>query len=153
LEKRGILVNVLPERFERIDLAISNFEGTKTGTVQVKACHPDRADSIDLGRKADNWVNDDDNDFVVIVWMGSTVLRDPPVYWVATKPEVGRLIKSLSSKWHNRERRFALTRWSRHYQLNPKWRGRWEIFEAFQPREPDLITKGHVKRLANLGPP
>jgi hypothetical protein len=41
LEKRGTLVNVLPERFEDYDLHISKAGGSLSGTVQVKACHPD----------------------------------------------------------------------------------------------------------------
>jgi len=151
LEKRGILVNVLPETFEGFDLTIRNFGGSRTGTVQVKACHPDRADSIDLGRKADDWVNATKDDFVTVVWLGSMTLKDPPQYWIVSKPEFGKHVRQF--KWRNRERRFAVGKKSRHRPLQQQWKGNWEAFKDFQPNDESLMTASYARLLLRHGPP
>jgi len=41
LSKRGIPNALLPENFSHDDILVSNKDGTQSGYVQVKACHPD----------------------------------------------------------------------------------------------------------------
>ena len=41
LSKRGIPNALLPEIFSHDDILVSNKDGTQSGYVQVKACHPD----------------------------------------------------------------------------------------------------------------
>ena len=139
LAKRGILPNILPEGFPDADVAFTDYNGDVKGFIQVKSMHPDRANSCDLGRKADSWINAPNNHYLIAVWLGSPKLKESPVYWIATKKQVGKYIKSFAP-YKNRERRFApdleskLSKWP--YLRFPKeWRNRWDIFDVFSPKE------------------
>lgn len=142
LEKRGILVNVLPETFEDYDLLIGKKGGDLLGTVQVKSCHPDRMahgqDSIELGRKSNSWSEAKEHDYVAVVWLGSILSLEPPKYWIATKKEVGNYIRMF--QWPNREHRFGLVSGSRYRPLKPEWKNNWRVFAEFQPPMEQLVS-------------
>lgn len=132
-------MNVLPEKFEDFDLYISSHDGLKSGRAQVKSCHPDRANSVGLGTKADKWSNGGENDFVVAVWLGLIRKLVPPEYWIAKKRDVGTFVRSFSN-WRNRERRFGLQPNSRFIELKPEWKNNWSAFEQFQPPRDQLVS-------------
>jgi hypothetical protein len=112
---------------------VSNKDGTLSGYVQVKACHPDRAESFYLTEKEEAWCADGANKFCVLVWLGETGTHKPkpPQYWIALKREVGELCagplrKQIKSSL-NKERRLSLT------DIPPNWENRWSLFDAYLP--------------------
>ena len=91
LSKRGIPNALLPENFPHDDILVSNKDGTLSGYVQVKACHPDRSTSFYLTEHEEEWRTHGPNRFCVLVWLGETAAHTPPRYWIALKREVGEL--------------------------------------------------------------
>lgn len=128
LSKRGICNSLLPENFSDDDILIGGKNGDAIGYIQVKSCHPDRANTFILRETDEKWVNSKDNQFVIFVWLGSPKNNESPQYWIATKKEVGVFCKSHpahgTSNW---ERRFSLE------NLNPKWKDQWNILNNFMP--------------------
>lgn len=128
LSKRGIPNSLLPENFSDDDILIGKKDGELVGYIQVKACHPDRANSFILKNTDEAWVNADKNKFVVFVWLGSPIENESPEYWIARKSEVGRACmehpQHKKSKW---DRRFSRA------DLNPIWKNNWELLKDFFP--------------------
>jgi hypothetical protein len=89
LSKRGILNALLPENFSDDDIIATRKDGFASCLIQVKACHPDRSKSFRLSKKDERWEGRPANQFVVFVWLGSPKENNPPLYWIATKDEVG----------------------------------------------------------------
>ena len=75
LSKRGIPNALLPENFSDDDILIGGKDGLALGYVQVKSCHPDRADSFRLCKEHEEWLNAENNSFVVFVWLFLVVHR------------------------------------------------------------------------------
>lgn len=138
LSKRGIANSLLPENFSEDDILFGQKTINKIGFIQVKSCHPDRADNIRLDKKHELWINSKENEFVVFVWLGSPKKNESPLYWIASKKEVGKLCIAhhAHNSLTNNERRFALpiqgrkikTGWN---YLPNEWLNRWEIIEKF----------------------
>jgi hypothetical protein len=132
LAKRGIVAT--PRTAGTTSMVdIQRHDGSLRATVQVTACHPDRANSFRLNAPNEAWVSAGDDEFVVFVWLGS-----PPRYWLARKSEVGRACVAHPAHGStNRERRFQIDRPANpHLQdawLNPSWENRWELFDLFLP--------------------
>ena len=128
LSKRGICNSLLPENFSDDDLLIGKKDGNRTGYIQVKSCHPDRASTFILRETDEKWINAKENQYVIFVWLGSPKNNASPQYWIATKKEVGHLCQSHSAHGTlNWERRFKPD------QLNPEWKDNWDILEDFLP--------------------
>ncbi|MEM3161164.1 MAG: hypothetical protein QXJ74_10315 [Nitrososphaera sp.] len=141
LSKRGIPNALLPENFSGDDLIIGGRNGKALGYVQVKSCHPDRADTFLLKEEHEKWVSAKDNEFVVFVWLGSAKKNESPVYWIARRKDVGYACVNLRPSNKNiKERRFApdeesgLNRkWKYPTRLEKKWRNDWAIFRSYMP--------------------
>ena len=138
LSKRGILCCLLPKNFPEHDLMIGKKEGEIAGFVQVKSCHPDRHKrgeySFRLDEKNEEWVDAADNEFVVLIYLGSGKTNENPRYWMAKKKEVGILCKENPSG--NRERRFWIKRARYGRDLNklrPDWENNWDLFAEYLP--------------------
>src|SRR3990170_380486 len=71
LSKRGILNALLPENFSDDDILFGQKDGEIVGFIQVKSCHPDRADTFILRETDEKWIKTNNNQFVVSVWLGS----------------------------------------------------------------------------------
>jgi len=87
LSKRGIPNSLLPENFSDDDIIVGTKDGSKIAYIQVKSCHPDRANSFILRETNEEWVNSPSNQFVAFVRLGSPRRNEPPKYWIATKRE------------------------------------------------------------------
>ncbi len=85
LSKRGVPNALLPENFSGDDLIAGKKDGSEICFIQVKSCHPDRGKNFPLYEKHENWVNAEDNQFVVFVCLGSPAKNEGPRYWVATE--------------------------------------------------------------------
>jgi len=128
LSKRGIPNSLLPENFSDDDILLGKKDGSETAYIQVKSCHPDRANSFILRKTNEKWVSAPDNQFVVFVWLGSPKKNEPPRYWIASKKEVGEAcVEHPAHGTSNWERRFSLKR------LNPEWEDNWRVFEKYMP--------------------
>ncbi|MBA7467891.1 hypothetical protein ES707_09687 [subsurface metagenome] len=128
LSKRGIPNALLPENFSDDDILVGKKGGKLLGYIQVKSCHPDRASSFILRATDEKWENADDNQFVVLVWLGSPTKNESPRYWIARKKEVGEAcIRHSAHGTANWERRFYPR------ALNPKWENNWDILEDYRP--------------------
>jgi hypothetical protein len=128
LSKRGIPNALLPENFSDDDILIGDKAGTRTGYVQVKSCHPDRAKTFILKVENEAWADCKRDEYVVFVWLGSPSKNESPHYWVADKREVG--IACCEHPAHgtsNWERRFSPK------DLNPSWDSNWGILSDFTP--------------------
>ena len=134
LSKRGVPNALLPENFPHDDILVSNKDGTLSGYVQVKACHPDRSSSFYLTEKEEEWRGEAPNKFFVLVWLGEIANHTAPRYWIARKHEVGELcagpLRQQNSSPTNRERRLWVTTLIR---LKPDWENRWSLFDAYLP--------------------
>jgi len=128
LSKRGIPNSLLPENFSDDDILLGKKDGSETAYIQVKSCHPDRANSFILRKTNEKWVSAPDNQFVVFVWLGSPKKNEPPRYWIASKKEVGEAcVEHPAHGTSNWERRFSLKR------LHPEWEDNWRAFEKYMP--------------------
>jgi len=128
LSKRGILNALLPENFAEDDLLIGQKDGPVTASIQVKACHPDRASTFILRSTHERWVDAPENQFVAFVWLGSPKRNEPPQYWLAPKRAVGALcVAHPAHSTHNWERRFAPS------ALPSEWRENWGLLAAYGP--------------------
>jgi hypothetical protein len=96
LSKRGIPNALLPENFPHDDILVSNKDGTLSGYVQVKACHPDRSASFYLTEHEEAWRSEGPNKFCVLVWLGEIATHSPPRYWIALKREVATVQEAIA---------------------------------------------------------
>lgn len=137
LSKRGIPNALLPENFSDDDILIGGKDGRLSGYVQVKACHPDRAESFRLGKDNEEWVKAGDNDFIVFVWLGSPEKNETPRFWITTKRDAGNAcIKHTQHNTDNPERRFFLPdKNGKQDKLNASWENNWGLFKAYLPAE------------------
>src|SRR5262249_1470898 len=130
LSKRGIPNALLPENFPHDDVLVSNKDGTKSGYVQVKACHPDRSKSFYLSEKEEAWRSEGPNTFCVLVWLGETATPTAPRYWIALKREVGELcvgaLRHQNVNPLNKERRLYVT------DVPKEWENRWSLFDSYR---------------------
>jgi len=125
LSKRSIPNALLPENLSDDDLLAGSKDGTRQCFVQVKSCHPDRADSFILRESDERWHEASANRFVVFVWLGSPAKNEAPRYWVAPKSEVGlACIGHRSHGTPNWERRFYPQ------DLPPAWENNWPAIET-----------------------
>lgn len=109
LSKRGIPNSLLPENFSDDDILIGTKDGTTMGFLQVKSCHPDRAESFILKEADEKWAEAPDNQYVVFVWLGSPQRNEGPQFWIAPKKAVGRAcVEHPAHGTQNWERRFYL---------------------------------------------
>jgi hypothetical protein len=126
LSRKGILCALLPKNFSDDDILASNKDATRSCLIQVKACHPDRANSFPLYERNEAWCAEGPNKFCVFVWLGT-----PPRYWIALKHEVGELcvgpLREQNKSPDNRERRLFV----KDIPLN--WEDRWSLFDAYLP--------------------
>jgi hypothetical protein len=133
LSKRGIPNALLPENFPHDDILVSNKDGTLSGYVQVKACHPDRSKSFYLTEKEEAWCAAGPNKFCVLVWLGEPATHTPPRYWIALKSEVGELctgpLRQQNTNPLNPERRLSLE------NMPAAWENRWSLFDKYLPAE------------------
>ena len=128
LSKRGISNSLLPENFSDDDILIGRKNGHLWGYIQVKACHPDRANTFILRETDESWIKASKNQFVVFVWLGSPSKNESPQYWIALKKDVGRAcIKHSAHGTDNWERRFAPN------DLNPHWKDNWDLLKNYLP--------------------
>ncbi len=126
LSKRGIPNAPLPENFSDDDIIFAGKAGVKVGYIQVKACHPDRSDSLFLTANSENWIDAPENQLVVFVWLGSPAKNESPRYWVARKSEVGKACLSHPAHGTNNwERRFFPKHVDPRLQLDPSWENNW----------------------------
>jgi hypothetical protein len=107
-------------------------DGTRSGYIQAKACHPDRSTSFYLTEKEETWQSEAENMFCVLVWLGTTETNKPPRYWIAHKNEVGKLCATKLRKrnvndW-NRERRLFVDKLG---EWHPEWENRWSLFDQY----------------------
>jgi hypothetical protein len=133
LSKRAIPNALLTKNFADEDLMIGSKDGSKFGYIQVKSFHPDRADSFRLKDKHEQWVNSAENQFVVLVSLGSVKRNENPRYWIATRREVGKAC--LTHPCHgtkNWERRLFPDHQNSRLRLNPEWENRWALFEQYR---------------------
>lgn len=130
LSKRGIPNSLLPENFSDDDILIATKDGHAMGFLQVKACHPDRAETFILKEEDERWADAPENQYVAFVWLGSPGRSECPRYWIATKREVGQAcIEHHAHGTHNWERRFFPK------DLPPEWKDNWSLFKRFMPSE------------------
>lgn len=132
LSKRGIPNALLPENFSDDDLIAGRKNGSEICFIQVKSCHPDRSKSFILDREDEKWIDAEENQFVVFVWLGSPRKNESPRYWVATKRQVGQAC--LAHPAHgtdNWERRFFLCQNKESLNLKREWEDNWKLFDRF----------------------
>ena len=128
LSKRGIPNSLLPENFSDDDILAGKKDGSDICFIQVKSCHPDRANTFILRENNEQWVNASDNQFVIFVWLGSPKKNESPRYWVALKKDVGdACIKHTAHGTSNWERRFS----PKHF--NPNWENNWGVLQKYMP--------------------
>jgi hypothetical protein len=139
LSKRGIPNALLPENFPHDDILVSNKDGTLSGYVQVKACHPDRSTSFHLTYKEEGWQHEGPNKFCVLVWLGETTTHKPkpPRYWIALKRDVGKLcagpLREQNKTSTNPERRLSLDK------VPPNWENQRSLFNPYKPTPPSVL--------------
>lgn len=124
LSKRGIANALLPENFSDDDILFGQKDGEVLGFIQVKSCHPDRANTFILRETDEKWIKANNNQFVVFVWLGSPKKSESPKYWIARKKEVGITCKKHSAH--------GTTNWERRFSpnnLNKKWENDWALLE------------------------
>jgi hypothetical protein len=135
LSKRGIPNALLPENFPHDDILVSNKDGTLSGYVQVKACHPARSVSFYLTEKEEAWRAEGPNKFCVLVWLGEAATNQPkpPRYWIALKREVGELcagpLRDQNKNPLNPERRLLVK------DTPAEWENRWGLFDVYRPED------------------
>jgi len=130
LSKRGIPNSLLPENFSDDDILIGTKDGRDMAFIQVKACHPDRSRTFILKESEEKWVKAPDNQFVVLVWLGSPAKNESPQYWIATKNAVGEACAQHAAHGtKNWERRFFLK------DLNQDWKDNWILFKRYMPKD------------------
>jgi hypothetical protein len=128
LSKRGIPNSLLPENFTDDDIMIGHKDGTNVGFIQVKSCHPDRANTFILRADNEKWATALNNTFVVFVWLGSPAKNESPRYWIATKREVGKAcITHPAHGTQNWERGFKIS------LLSNAWENAWVLFDSYLP--------------------
>jgi len=128
LSKRGIPNSLLPENFSDDDIMIGKKDGSEISFIQVKSCHPDRANSFLLRKSDEKWVDCPDNQFVVFVNLGSPKKNEKPRYWLATKKQVGQAcINHPAHNKKNWERRFSLR------GFYPQWEDNWTLLKEYMP--------------------
>jgi hypothetical protein len=131
LSKRGIPNALLPENFSDDDIVIGKKNGQLLGYIQVKSCHPDRADSFILTKSDEEWERARPNQFVVRVCLGSPRKNENPRYWVARKSDLDRLCNCHpahgTSNW---ERRFWLKDIEQSWR---KWEDNWQLLKRWWP--------------------
>jgi len=128
LSKRGIPNSLLPENFSDDDVLVGTKDATAMGFLQVKSCHPDRAESFILKESDEKWTEAPENQYVVFVWLGSPQKNESPQYWIATKKEVGRAcVEHRAHGTTNWERRFYLS------DLRAAWKDNWQTLSRFMP--------------------
>ena len=126
LSKRGILNALLPENFSDDDILFGQKDGEIVGFIQVKSCHPDRADTFILRETDEKWIKANNNQFVVFVWLGSPKKNGSPKYWIARKKEVGIACrKHPAHGTTNWERRFSIS------DLNDNWLNNWDVLKNY----------------------
>lgn len=139
LSKRGIPNALLPENFSDDDILFGQKDGRVLGYIQVKSCHPDRANTFILRHTDEKWIKANNNEFVVFVWLGSSKSNEGPKYWIADKKAVG-----IACKKHPTLRNYnGTTNWERRFSLddlNKKWENNWALLE-------DLFKKSKSKVL------
>ncbi len=142
LSKRGIPNALLPENFSDNDIILGGKNGKAFGYIQVKSCHPDRANTFRLNEKNEAWVNAKDNEYVVFVWLGSQKKQNShPAYWIARKKDVGAFcIRHRPKEPSNTERRYAPDEESKlvpktsHPRIPKEWRTNgWDMFSEYMP--------------------
>ncbi len=134
LSKRAIPNALLPENFSDDDIMVGGKNGSKLGFVQVKSCHPDRADSFILDESAEQWVAASDNQFVVFVWLGSPSANESPKYWIARKKDVGKAcIEHPAHDTKNWERRFGVN------YMPANWKDNWSAFDIYRPDSTEQV--------------
>jgi hypothetical protein len=128
LSKRGVPNALLPENFSGDDIIVGMKDGSSIAYIQVKSCHPDRATTFILRDTDEDWINANNNQFVVYVWLGSPETNESPKYWIANKKVVGEAcVKHSAHGKNNWERRFSPS------ALNKKWVNNWsEIIDYLQ---------------------
>lgn len=121
LSKRGIVNALLPENFSDDDILFGSKGKRVLGYIQVKSCHPDRANTFILRETDENWINANSNQFVIFVWLGSPKKNESPKYWIARKKDIGIACKKHSAHGtSNWERRFSpqdLKNWEENWIL------------------------------------
>ncbi len=128
LSKRGIVNALLPENFSDDDILIGQKNGKKMGFIQVKSCHPERSNTFILSENNEKWVNAEENQFVIFVWLGDPKTNESPSYWITKKKEVGKMCKNHPAHGTpNWERRFSPK------DFPSKWKNNWDIFKEFLP--------------------
>ena len=126
LSKRGILNALLPENFSDDDILFGQKDGEIVGFIQVKSCHPDRADTFILRETDEKWIKTNNNQFVVSVWLGSPKKNGSPKYWIARKKEVGIACrKHPAHGTTNWERRFSIS------DLNDNWLNNRDVLKNY----------------------
>ena len=131
LSKRGIPNSLLPENFSDDDVLAGSKDGSRMCFIQVKSCHPDRADSFILRESDEKWCDASPNQFVAFVWLGSPRKNEAPRYWIARKSEVGQAcVRHHAHGTHNWERRFGLA------GLPASWENNWKLIEDWLSPEP-----------------
>jgi len=137
LSKRGIPNALLPENFSGDDIMIGKKDGSDIAFIQVKSCHPDRADSFILHKNHERWIDAADNQFVIFVWLGSPKKNESPRYWIAPKKDVGEAcLKHPEHGTDHWDRRFfpqdsGPDRVPDSARLNPKWEDNWGVFKRY----------------------
>ena len=132
LAKRGIPNALLPENFSDDDIMVGKKDGEDIGFIQVKSCHPDRANSFILKEENENWENAASNQYVVFVWLGSPSKNQSPRYWVTTKRDVGKACKDHPCHGtKNWERRFSI---NGPICIKQEWENNWDVFKKFTPK-------------------
>lgn len=139
LSKRAIPNALLPENFSDHDIIIGGKGGKNVGYIQVKSCHPDRSKTFQLDKSFDRWVESaKENEYVVFVWLGSAKTSASPIYWIATKKDVGYLCKKHNEKFpESKDLRVAPEKASKlnvnwnYTRLDENWLGKWELFRSY----------------------
>ena len=131
LSKRGIINALLPENFSDDDIMVARKDGKDNGSIQVKACHPDRGNSFPLYDKHEEWEKAESNQYVVFVLLGSPKNNEPPRFWIATKKEVGKACKEHPCHGtENSERRFSI---QGKIAIKTEWENNWNVFKKYMP--------------------
>lgn len=135
LFKRGIRNKLLSENHQGYIEVEKGKKDNKIISIAVHSCNPDnRGNTFLLKAEHEKWINSNDNELVVFVWLGSVKLRQPPRYWIAKKSEVGKAcIEHVHHKTHKKERRFGIQDLdsNQNYKnhLPKEWEGRWHLLK------------------------
>ncbi len=126
LSRRGIPNALLPENFSDDDLIAGTKDGRLLCYIQVKSCHPDRANTFILHETDEKWKDAPENHFVVFVWIGSPNKNESPKFWITTKKAVGlRCVENSAHGTVNWERRFSPK------QFPDEWESNWTEIVQF----------------------